>query len=472
MDGNSELDKRTNKAPPPDKPMQEPTREDQEPHPEENFLEDSDLEDEETVLAQTKKDEWMTPQPDLEEEGVTVLAPTKKDEWLTPQPHLEEEGVTVLAQTKKDEWVTPQPGLEEEGVTVLAQAKKDEWIALSNHDREAGKNNDIASRELGAVDEASNLEDASDKEMAFKENYIPEDMDALESGGEEPWPNEEEPWPNEEEKDIGPLLPGMTPKAEPEIDQKETEEKRSEVTEKPPEVAAEKPPEVTVEKPPEVTEKLPELAKRSLKKKEDPPLAPILTKEYLDVDALLREEERKNRKRKTLKRAWAFVALLLLAMSLELVSQNEWWILTWYNLRSPYRLLSVESRWQKRSFGTLLLLQGEVDNNSRTRTVSSPPLVHISIMDKENKTLLTTQVVPGRVVNKKILNDSGEQAIREIIALHNREQTETESVWLEKKISFQALFINPPEGAVHFQVDFNVPAARLTKTGDIAARHW
>ena len=484
MDGNPESDKLTNRVPPPDEPVQKSTGEEPVPSLDEDLLDNSDLEDRLAFLAQADE-EWIDPSDNPQEEDLleeneeenlleeneekNLLEENEEKNLLEENEEenlLEEfEAKDLLEEFEAEEESLEDTNLEDEA-TVLAHPTENEWTKPSNdlkeidvdndNDPELRKSEDIEAMATSAdTDEATTLnskatdiafgmEDvAVDETTVIAESHLPENIDALELEGENSWPDAEDPWP-EDDKDAD---------EKPPLSEMPTEAKAE-----PTEVA--KAPLEAVEKLAEETEQVPiVVAKRPLRKKVTPAIAPILTKEFPNLEMSILEMERKQRKQKILRRAWILVTLLLLALTLGLVSQSEWWALKWHDIHSPYRLPTVESHWKKRSFGTLLLLQGKVENNSR-RMAAAPPIVYISLMDKENKLLLSTRAVPGRIVGNKIINDSSEQTIRDIISLQGRKQTDAELIWSETEMPFQAIFINPPEGTVHFQVDFNLPMSQ------------
>ncbi len=152
-------------------------------------------------------------------------------------------------------------------------------------------------------------------------------------------------------------------------------------------------------------------------------------------------------------------AAVLLVLSAGLLMRTDWWEYTLFNWRSPYRLSALESSWRNHSVGQLLLVQGEVTNHGS----SAPPWVRISLMDGKNKTLATVLVVPGRVVDKRVLDGSGEQAIQAMIRLQGQERTSTETSWASHRLPFQAIFVNPPGEVTRFQVDFSTVGTPVTQ---------
>uniref|UniRef100_UPI00187D5602 hypothetical protein n=1 Tax=Candidatus Magnetaquicoccus inordinatus TaxID=2496818 RepID=UPI00187D5602 len=155
---------------------------------------------------------------------------------------------------------------------------------------------------------------------------------------------------------------------------------------------------------------------------------------------------------------WMAAGVLLL-LAVGLLLRTDWWEYTLFNWRSPYRLTALESSWRNHSVGQLLLVQGEVTNHGS----SAPPWVRISLLDGKNKVLATVQVVPGRVVDKRVLDGSGEQAIQAMIRLQGQERTSTETSWASHRLPFQAIFVNPPGDASRFQVDFSTVGAPATQ---------
>ena len=386
-----------------------------------------------------------------------------------------------------------EDGLEDES-TVLARTEKDGGMTNTNDLQEVDLqevdvDGDPELRDLESMNDNENLEDMKGDDILQAvegiEESLPDDPDAEHPGSlepeEEPWPDEEETWPDEDEpwpEDDDDEDDLFETEAGPQADQEE------EVSESPEDieefdaeeqtivtaVPGKEEPSVDVEEYVEdATIVTSNLSMQKPTQDETPSITSDKREKAPEVDLSLPGEKKKKKKRQPMKKAWVVVAILIMALVIGIVSQTEWWVLTSHNLRSQYRLVSVKNHWQKREFGTLLTLNGKLSNNDSRRT-PSPPLIYISLMDKTNKVLLSTRVIPGRVVSKSMLNDSGEQAIREIILLQRRKQTPAEMAWTEETIAFQALFINPPEEVVHFQVDFNTPKSPNTTTGAISNR--
>jgi hypothetical protein len=85
------------------------------------------------------------------------------------------------------------------------------------------------------------------------------------------------------------------------------------------------------------------------------------------------------------------------------------------------------------------------------------------LLDGKNKSLTSVQIVPGRVVDKRVLDGSGEQAIQAMIRLQGQERTASETSWAGHRLPFQAIFVNPPGEATRFQVDFSTVGATQQK---------
>ena len=405
------------------------------------------LEDETLALSQTESDEWATPSDALKEidlDGDRELnellgdTPTPADTMQQKQaPAMDEEPMDEISM---DEF--PEELSMDEDAALLATPETDEWATTSDDLKEIDLENSPELRELEETDEAS------DQETLLAENSVDEPSHFQEEAEEDSWSDEEDPWPDEDdeleenETDLVDLPIDLSKAKEPllegdlQIDLPEEEETLLE------EVL----PVVLSEKVEEIPEK-----PVSLKERMMPAVSPVLAKAYPQTDGEPLDKGRWADWKNSSKKVWAVAALLLLSLSFGLVSHTEWGTVALVNARSPYRLLSLESQWRQHSVGGLLLVQGEVENNSRS---SAPPLVYISLMDKDNHVLLAAQSIPGRVVDIKILDDTGQQAIREIVSLQGQGRTPAELTWKGKTMPFQAVFVNPPEEAAHFQVDF------------------
>ena len=406
--------------------------------------EDSEQEDETLTLSQTKSDERATSSEELKENDLDddrELKELLNDAESEQQQAPGKNGASL-----------EEISMDEDDVTLLSTPEADEWATTMEELKEIDLENDP---ELHALEET---DEASDQETLLAENSA-DAASHFEEPDQDSWSEEEDPWPDEEndpEENEADLLLS-------EIDQDDLaialpEEEEEEVL---PEkelhinLPEEEEEEVLPEK--ELYIDLPEKNEEILKEKASPEkqilpaVSPILAKTLPQTDGELMDKGRWDNLKNTSKKVWALAALLLLTLTYGLVSQTEWGTVALINARSSYRLLSLESQWRNHAVGGLLLIQGEVENNSRS---SAPPLVYISLMDKNNHVLLAAQSIPGRVVDTKILDDTGQQAIREIVSLQGQGRTPAELVWKGTTMPFQAVFVNPPEEAAHFQVDF------------------
>ena len=390
----------------------------------------------------------------LETEIIPPMGEQAEDlpmEGETPESPGPEDEATILAETRGEEWASNEKKLdsfsEEELLEKLLEEadleeeeEEEEWATSENDLKEIDLDHDP---ELAGLEEAEEEADTIQNPATMApEPDQEEKLDAATVDEEL-----QKPPPGEALKDPGPLMPGMmaqeTPRQASVKKAKEEEPAKAETLQEENEAPPPPPEEEEVWQKPE-EEAYPE------EKKDDLFVSPILAKPFANEEESFSEDEEEPKK-KSSKKLWVLAALLLLTSSLGFLFRSEWAERAWFDLSSPYQLLPIESQWREHSFGTLLVMKGTVGNNSSR---SSPPLVQVSLMNKENKTLLSTHVVPGRIISAKILADSSEQAIREMIALQSKKQTKAELTWPDKEIPFQIMFINPPEEAVHFQVDF------------------
>lgn len=369
------------------------------PEIDEALLEIINQEDEATGSPKTEAGEWTTHPDDLKEIDIDNdpdLADSASFPDDTAQEPGSEEDFLKSSAIQSESTFTPQDEADED---------EDEWATSFNDLATIDVDSDPELRELKAMSQTSDTNDSM--------------------GEEDLWPEEEDPWPSEEDTiEEEPLLPKKTPEPDFQSDPPKEEPQKEAVI---------------------------------------PVVLPIPTKDRSDEETPVATEAKQDQGQKSSKIAWALVALLLLTLSLGQVTQTEWWKSKTFteeeNLLAPsslppvYQLLPIEGHWQKHSFGTLLVLRGKVGD--RNHTAITPPMIEIFIEDKENNTLRSTQVVPGRVVDEAVIKKSREEAIRKIISIQSKKRTRAESeMRFEKDIPFQAMFINPPEEAAHFRVNF------------------
>ena len=311
---------------------------------------------------------------------------------------------------------------DEEEATVVAQKAGEEWATDPDQLAEIDVDGDPELSELEDVEQE--LQENGDPiETLFGDNTGLSEDESFFAGDEEPWPDEDEDGEPlvEPSEDADPLLPGMKmpPPLEPEEDESFDFSEEEDVS--------------SIEE--DVFD--PETMGESFTEEEMDALVPIPTSMPASS-----------------KKAWSLSGLLMLMLILSVASLTDWWQYKWYSLKSPFLLSTVQGAWRIHSFGTLLLVEGDLSNNSRL--VKSPPMVRISLMDEENNPMTSAKVIPGRVVNEKMLDDSNEESIRTMASLQgSQKKIKSQSVWPGKTLPFQAIFINPPEKAVRFQVDFD-----------------
>ncbi|MEO5377367.1 MAG: zinc-ribbon domain-containing protein [Magnetococcus sp. DMHC-6] len=149
---------------------------------------------------------------------------------------------------------------------------------------------------------------------------------------------------------------------------------------------------------------------------------------------------------------WRVIVGLLLILAGGIVSQTDWWEFKKYDMSHSFRLISVDGEWRTRDIGTLLLIKGTLLNTSKT--TRSMPQIRVLLLNDKNATVTEALIIPGRVLTEKDL-ESSEEGLRSMVGLQrNIDRIKVPKAWPEKEVPFQAVFINPPEAAIRFQVDF------------------
>ncbi|MEO5339482.1 MAG: zinc-ribbon domain-containing protein [Magnetococcus sp. MYC-9] len=407
---------------PPD--SEDPLDPEQETLPEGFDEEAQDLSTESESLEQEPLEEMLEDlQADHPEDDMSDLE--EEDAWATSADELGEIDVDGDPELVALEAMETEAADEEE-TRPPARTDTVEEETLDDH-----SDDDMADTQRMIDDGAEPFLDEEDEDeltAAAKGEHLPlGDKDLLPEAGE-PWPDEE-PWPGEEDTELAPtVVAGQSGKIEPQLDIPGAAAALG--------VAAGAVAMAKASRPPEG----PSAAGAAAQSATQEPVAPRRV-----------ARRASSGKRRATGPLWAAAAVLLV-LAMGLISRTDWWEYAWFNWRSPYQLSTIESSWRKHNFGYLLLVQGEVTNNGST---ASPPWVTVSLLDGKNHTLTTVQVVPGRVVDKKILEGSGEQAIQAMIRLQSQERTPSEATWSNKRLPFQAIFINPPGDSTRFQVDFS-----------------
>ncbi|MBF0415297.1 MAG: zinc-ribbon domain-containing protein [Magnetococcales bacterium] len=162
---------------------------------------------------------------------------------------------------------------------------------------------------------------------------------------------------------------------------------------------------------------------------------------------------------------WGWLASLLMCLSLVagVVVPTDWWEFTWHDLHSSFRLAELGGEWRVYPYGTVLVVQGRLNNSDKSTQLA--PKIRISLLDQENKELLVSSVIPGRVVDGKLLDESSEESLRTMIGLQgDAKKVKVERLPPGQEVAFQAIFIKPPETAARYRVDFDTIDKKATGT--------
>ncbi|MBF0109006.1 MAG: zinc-ribbon domain-containing protein [Magnetococcales bacterium] len=183
---------------------------------------------------------------------------------------------------------------------------------------------------------------------------------------------------------------------------------------------------------------------------------PALQDESLEDREEEEEEEKPSRWTLTLPSAllgWMISVVLGLTLAAGIFVPGDWWEFKRYDLGSDFRLTELKGEWRLHSFGRVLVVGGRLANTDRI--TQEVPRVRITLLDQENNELSSYSVVPGRVVEEKLLDESTEESLRTMIRLQgDTKKVKVERLTPDKELPFQFLFINPPENASRYQVDF------------------
>ncbi|MBF0603654.1 MAG: zinc-ribbon domain-containing protein [Nitrospirae bacterium] len=160
-----------------------------------------------------------------------------------------------------------------------------------------------------------------------------------------------------------------------------------------------------------------------------------------------------------------WIATILLGMSLVagVVGPTQWWEYQWFDFNSSFRLTGLRGDWRVHPFGTVLVVQGGLTNTDKM--TQSVPKITITLLDSQNNELIGSAVLPGRVVEDKLLEETTEESLRAMIHLQaDDKKMKVDRLWPGKESSFQAIFINPPPKAVRYRIDFDNQDKQATGT--------
>ncbi|MBF0612364.1 MAG: hypothetical protein G8345_13655 [Magnetococcales bacterium] len=142
---------------------------------------------------------------------------------------------------------------------------------------------------------------------------------------------------------------------------------------------------------------------------------------------------------------------------------REWLEFKSFDMDNSFRIVSLESRWVEKDYGQLLIVEGSILNTTSIAHVV--PLVKVIIMNKENKPVAETIVVPGRLLTDKDMEGT-QDTLRTIITMQgDTKRMKPPKVYPKKELGLVAIFINPPEGAERFQTEFVYANQESSRSG-------
>ncbi|MBF0150404.1 MAG: DUF3426 domain-containing protein [Magnetococcales bacterium] len=184
-----------------------------------------------------------------------------------------------------------------------------------------------------------------------------------------------------------------------------------------------------------------------------------LNEEHDQEDETEEDEEEEKPSRWTLALpsailGWVTALLLGLSLAAGIMVPADWWVFKWYDINSSFRLTGLSGDWRVHSFGNVLVVKGTLTNTDNV--TQAVPKIRISLLDQEHKELVSGTVIPGRVIDDQVLDESTEDSLRTMIQLQaDAKKVKVERLWPGKELPFQFMFINPPEKASRFQIDFD-----------------
>ncbi|MBF0310654.1 MAG: zinc-ribbon domain-containing protein [Magnetococcales bacterium] len=118
----------------------------------------------------------------------------------------------------------------------------------------------------------------------------------------------------------------------------------------------------------------------------------------------------------------------------------------------PFAVVRAEASWQGSEFAPLLRVDGLLRNEEKRSQRAQ--MVKVSLVDAAGKNLVSGRAVPDRVLTGTDLS-SEEKVLRDMLALQsNVERLKVPKVGPRDEMPFQVVFIDPPQEAVNFRVDF------------------
>lgn len=161
------------------------------------------------------------------------------------------------------------------------------------------------------------------------------------------------------------------------------------------------------------------------------------------------------------KLGWIATALLGISLVAGVVGPTQWWAYQWFDFNSSFRLTGLRGEWRIHPFGTVLVVQGGLTNTDKM--TQSVPRITITLLDSQNNELVSSAVLPGRVVEDKLLDETTEESLRAMIHLQSDDKKmKVDRIWPGKESLFQAIFVNPPAKAVRYRIDFDIQDKQAT----------
>ncbi|MBF0128116.1 MAG: zinc-ribbon domain-containing protein [Magnetococcales bacterium] len=148
--------------------------------------------------------------------------------------------------------------------------------------------------------------------------------------------------------------------------------------------------------------------------------------------------------------------LLLLLLGAGAVLQTDWGAYKRFDMTSPFRFGDTQGEWRRYPFGMMLVVSGTVTNTSRV--VQMVPGIRVELLTEDGKSLGSSQVYPGRVIDAKTLDESSETALRSMTQLQAEDKKlKMNKLLMGNEAPFQAIFLKPADGATRFRLHLQLP---------------
>jgi hypothetical protein len=132
---------------------------------------------------------------------------------------------------------------------------------------------------------------------------------------------------------------------------------------------------------------------------------------------------------------------------------THWFEYKWYDWNHTLRMESISSRWRaSMDGGRILIVEGKLTNTDRIS--QKPQMVHVTMVDRDNKPVLVQKGVLDRVLSEQDLASSDATLERMLALQQDITRVSPRKIPPGRTMPFQVVVLNPPANGHRYQVHF------------------